>query len=140
MLFRSLGSVNSVAGGAQVTSDESRLQLQNQFLADLEEATKPKTLLGISTSAPCHITTFNQQLANAHKFSTDAAVLLDLTACQLNLLKSITSVKNVFPDVVLDRQAYGSPTSQQINAFNYLNNAIDFSFNSTSNQIGRAHV
>ena len=117
-----------------MTSDESRLQLQNQFLADLEEATKPKTLLGISTSAPCDITTFNQQLANAHKFSTDAVVRLDLTACQLNLLKSIPSVKNVFPDVVLDRQAYGSPTSQQINAFNYLNNAIDFSYNSTSNR------
>jgi hypothetical protein len=133
-VFVQLSSANSAAAGAQVVSDASRLQLQNQFLADLEEATKPKVLLGISTSAPCDVTTFNQQLANAHKFNADAAVRLDLTACQLDLLKSIPSVKNVFPDVVLDRQAVGSPTSQQINAFNYLNNAIDFSYNSTSNR------
>ena len=133
-VFVQLGSADSLAAGAQVASEFKRQQLQNQFLANLEEAIKPKVLLGISTSAPCDLTTFQQQLANAHKFSTDAALRLDLTACQLNLLKSIPSVKNVFPDIVLDRQAFGTPTSQQISAFNYLNNAIDFSFNNSSNR------
>jgi len=128
-VFVQLGNSNTPTTGAQVASDASREQLQNQFLADLEAATKPKVLLGISASAPCDVTGFSQQLENAHKFNTDAVVRLDLTACQLNLLKSLPAVKGVFPDIPLDHQTVTVPSST---AFNSLNNAMDFSFNSTS--------
>ena len=128
-VFVQLGNSNTPTTGAQVASDASREQLQNQFLADLEAATKPKVLLGISASAPCDVTGFAQQLENAHKFNTDAVVRLDLTACQLNLLKSLPAVKGVFPDIPLDHQTVTVPSST---AFNSLNNAMDFSFNSTS--------
>ena len=80
-VFVQLGNSSTPTTGAQVASVASREQLQNQFLADLEAATKPKVLLGISTSAPCDVTGFAQQLENAHKFNTDAVVRLDLTAC-----------------------------------------------------------
>jgi hypothetical protein len=114
-----------------VVSDGSREQLQIQFLTDLEAATKPKVLLGISTSAPCDVTGFAQQLENAHKFNTDAVVRLDLTACQLNLLKSLPAVKGVFPDIPLEHHAVTVPSST---GFNSLNNAMDFSFNSTASR------
>jgi|GEM_PF-2517254 len=130
-VFVQLSNSNTPTTGAQVTSDTSREQLQNQFLADLEAATKPKVLLGISTSAPCDITGFAQQLENAHKFNTDAVVRLDLTACQLNLLKSLPVVKGVFPDIPLEHHAFTAPSST---GFNSLNNAMDFSFNSTSSR------
>ncbi|MEI6716829.1 MAG: S8/S53 family peptidase [Betaproteobacteria bacterium] len=130
-VFVQLGSVNTPTTGAQVVSDASREQLQNQFLTDLEAATKPKVLLGISTSAPCDLTGFTQQLENAHKFNTDAVVRLDLTACQLNFLKSLPLVKGVYPDIPLDHHAVTVPSST---AFNSLNNAMDFSFNSTASR------
>lgn len=130
-VFVQLGNANTPTSGAQISSDTSREQLQNQFLADLEAATKPKVLLGISTSAPCDVTGFAQQLENAHKLNTDAVVRLDLTACQLNLLKSLPIVKGVYPDIPLDHQALAVPSSL---AFNSLNNAVDFSFNSTSSR------
>ncbi len=88
-------------------------------------------LFGISTSAPCDVTGFAQQLENAHKFNTDAVVRLDLTACQLNLLKSLPVVKGVFPDIPLEHHAVTVPFST---GFNSLNNAMDFSFNSTSSR------
>jgi hypothetical protein len=128
-VFVQLGNSNTPTTGAQVASVASREQLQNQFLADLEAATKPKVLLGISTSAPCDVTGFAQQLENAHKFNTDAVVRLDLTACQLNLLKSLPVVKGVYPDITLEHHAVTVPSST---GFNSLNNAMDFSFNSTS--------
>lgn len=128
-VFVQLGNSNTPTTGAQVASDASREQLQNQFLADLEAATKPKVLLGISTSAPCDATGFAQQLENAHKFNTDAVVRLDLTACQLNLLKSLPAVKGVYPDIPLEHHAVTVPSST---GFNSLNTAMDFSFNSTS--------
>lgn len=130
-VFVQLGNSNTPTTGAQVVSDTSRERLQNQFLADLEAATKPKILLGISTSAPCDVTGFAQQLENAHKFNTDAVVRLDLTACQLNLLKSLPVVKGVFPDIPLEHHAVTAPSST---GFNSLNNAMDFSFNSTSSR------
>ena len=130
-VFVQLSNSNTPTTGAQVASDTSREQLQNQFLADLEAATKPKVLLGISTSAPCDITGFAQQLENAHKFNTDAVVRLDLTACQLNLLKSLPVVKGVFPDIPLEHHAVTAPS---YTGFNSLNNAMDFSFNSTSSR------
>ena len=130
-VFVQLSNSNTPTTGAQVASDTSREQLQNQFLADLEAATKPKVLLGISTSAPCNITGFAQQLENAHKFNTDAVVRLDLTACQLNLLKSLPVVKGVFPDIPLEHHAVTAPSST---GFNSLNHAMDFSFNSTSSR------
>jgi hypothetical protein len=88
-------------------------------------------LLGINTSAPCDVSGFTQQLENAHKFKTDAVVRLDLTACQLNLLKSLPLVKGVYPDIPLDHHAVTAPSST---AFNSLNNAMSFSFNSTSSR------
>ena len=130
-VFVQLGNSNTPTTGAQVASVASREQLQNQFLADLEAATKPKVLLGISTSAPCDVTGFAQQLENAHKFNTDAVVRLDLTACQLNLLKSLPVVKGVYPDIPLEHHAVTVPSST---GFNSLNNAMDFSFNSTSSR------
>jgi hypothetical protein len=130
-VFIQLGSPNTPTTGAQIATDASRAQIQNQFLADLEAATKPKVLLGISTTAPCDITGFAQQLENAHKFNTDTAVRLDLTACQLNLLKSLPIVKGVFADMPLDHQAFAVPSSLALNS---LNAAIDISFNSTSSR------
>ena len=129
-VFVQLGSPNAPSSGAQIATEALRAEIQNQFLADLEAATtKPKVILGISTSAPCDATGFAQQLENAHKFNTDTTVRLDLTACQLNLLKSLPNVKGVFPDFTLDHQAAPSPI-----AFNYLNSAIDASFNGTSSR------
>ena len=130
-VFIQLSSPNTPTTGAQIATDASRAQIQNQFLADLEAATKPKVLLGISTTAPCDITGFAQQLENAHKFNTDTAVRLDLTACQLNLLKSLPIVKGVFADMPLDHQAFAVPSSIALNS---LNAAIDISFNSTSSR------
>jgi Subtilase family len=129
-VFVQLGSPNAPTSGAQIATEALRAEIQNQFLVDLEAATtKPKVILGISTSAPCDATGFAQQLENAHKFNTDTTVRLDLTACQLNLLKSMPNVKGVFPDFTLDHQAAPSPS-----AFNYLNSAIDASFNGTSSR------
>ena len=133
-VFVQLGTSSSPSAGAQIISDTSRIELQNQFLADLEAATKPKVLLGISTSAPCDVTGFSQQLENAHKFSSDAVVRLDLTACQLKLLPSIPNVKGVFADLVLEHQATGTPSAQTVQAFAYLIQSIDFSFNSSSSR------
>ncbi len=130
-VFVQLASPSTPTAGAQIAADVSRAQLQNQFLADLEAATKPKVILGISTSPPCDITGFSQQLEAAHKFNTDAVVRLDLTACQLNLLKSLPIVKGVFPDVQLEHQAVFVPPSA---TFDKLNTSIDFSFNGTSSR------
>ena len=111
-VFVQLGSPNAPSSGAQIATEALRAEIQNQFLADLEAATtKPKVILGISTSAPCDATGFAQQLENAHKFNTDTTVRLDLTACQLNLLKSLPNVKGVFPDFTLDHQAAPSPSA-----------------------------
>ena len=129
-VFVQLGSPNAPSSGAQIATEALRAEIQNQFLTDLEAATtKPKVILGISTSAPCDATGFAQQLENAHKFNTDTTVRLDLTACQLNLLKSLPNVKGVFPDFTLDHQAAPSPS-----AFSYLNSSIDASFNGTSSR------
>ena len=130
-VFVQLGTTNVPSGGAEVVTEVTRAQLQDQFLADLDAATKPRVILGISTSAPCDINGFTQQLENAHKFSSDTAVRIDLTACQLNLLKTLSNVKGVFADIPLDHQAIGTPSNT---LFSNLNFAIDASFNSTASR------
>jgi hypothetical protein len=129
-VFVQLGNSNPPSSGAQIATDALRTEIQNQFLADLETAaTKPKVILGVSTSAPCDVTGFAQQLENAHKFNSDTTVRLDLTACQLNLLKSLPIVKGVFPDIPLDH--YAAPAY----AFSNLNSAIDASFSGNSSRL-----
>ena len=130
-VFVQLGNTNTPSTGVRVASDVSREQLQNQFLADLEAATKPKVLLGVSTSAPCDVTGFAQQLENAHKFNTDAVVRLDLTACQLNLLKSLPAVTGVYPDITLEHQAI---SVAPLLAMKSLNESVNFSFNGTASR------
>lgn len=130
-VFVQLGSPNSPVAGAQVSTDIYREQIQNQFLADLEAANKPKVLFGISTSAPCDATGLARQIENAHKFTTGTVVRLDLTACQLDLLKSIPNVRGVYPDILLDKQAIVAPLASHFENFN---NAADFSFNGTNSR------
>ena len=137
-VFVRLGNASSPAAGVEVSSGPNREQLQQQFIADLQAATQPRVLWGITLDAPCDLTGFAQQLDNAHKFTTDAVVRIDLTACQLNLLKTLPNVKGVFSDVTLEHLGITAPSAVSISNFN---TAVDFSFNSSpSRQINTSSI
>lgn len=104
-VFVELGG-NPVASAADTAldTDAQRRQLQAQFLADLRTAvTQPAA--GASTGNQCDAAALAKRLENRFEPQSGAAVRIELSACELDLLAQLPNVKGVHADIPLDLKA-----------------------------------
>ena len=97
-VFVELGSPSLVA--AAVTEPATREQLQAQFLLDMQKTAAP-VVAGAAVSASCDMSSLNTRIAAAFKPSSGAAVRMELSSCELELLAKIPNVKGVHVDIPL---------------------------------------
>jgi hypothetical protein len=96
--------VQSVAAGAALNNADSlRQAVQAQFLSELSSRTLP-IALAASTSA-CSSAALQTRLAQAQRPSSGAAVRIELTSCELDLLPTMRLVRGVHADLPLTTQA-----------------------------------
>lgn len=100
-VFVQLGG-SSAAGGANAVTDPDvqRQQLQAQFLADLQRVVA-RPVAGAASTTSCDPVALSGRIASAFKPSSGAAVRLELSACELDLLPQISNVKGVHADIPL---------------------------------------
>lgn len=99
-------SGSTAAGAADTVTDPDarRRLLQQQFVADLKSAVaQPATAAG--TSSTCDAASLAQRLNDAFMPSSGAAVRIELSACELDLLPKLSNVKGVHADIPLDLNA-----------------------------------
>ena len=99
-------SGTTAAGAADTFTDPDtrRRRLQQQFVADLQSAAvQPAN--GASSSATCDAAELSKRLNDAFMPTTGAAVRVELSACELDLLPKLSNVKGVHADIPLDLNA-----------------------------------
>ena len=109
-VFVQLGSSNPAAGVAAVGDDAAqRQQLQSQFLADLQRVVV-QPAAGAATSTTCDAEALKARIAKAFSPKSGAAVRIELSACELDLLPAIPNVKGVHVDIPLALSASAADT------------------------------
>ena len=103
-------NTNAPAAGAVVADgDARRTWLQQRFIADLEAAAA--TPLAGAATAACQSADLQQRLVQATRPAAGAAVRIELTACELDLLPRMPMVRGVHADRLLSTQAAGDATA-----------------------------
>ena len=107
-VFVELNTDAPVAGAALNDADSRRAWLQQRFLADLgSAATTP--IAGASTST-CQSPDLQKRLLDAIRPASGAAVRIELTSCELDLLPRMPVVRGVHADRPLTTQAASDAT------------------------------
>ena len=103
-------NTNAPAAGAVVADgDARRAWLQQRFITDLEAAAA--TPLAGAATAACQSADLQQRLVQATRPAAGAAVRIELTACELDLLPRMPMVRGVHADRPLATQAAGDATA-----------------------------
>lgn len=109
------------------SSDEALAQqraLQEAFLAQLAQAANNPATAGASTT-PCDVAQLTQRIKEAYLPKSGAAVRLELSACELDLLPGMAMVKGVYSDMPLASQNTATTVSA-------INTAVKYSFDGTT--------
>lgn len=120
-VFVALDSSTVSGISSDTTELERRTQLQQQFLQSLQTKAA-QAVSGASSSSTCTASDLATRISQAVAPVSGDAVRLDLTACELNLLSNISSVKGVYPDVPMTSFATASSaadTSKIVSAVLY---------------------
>lgn len=105
-------SSNAPLAAADTALDAAaqRRQVQQQFIADLVKAAAQP--LGAATGpSGCDMAELSVRLGNAFSPQTGAAVRVELSACELDLLPKIKGVKGVHADIPLSHSASADATA-----------------------------
>ena len=98
--------------------------LQEAFLAQLAQAAKNPVAAGASTTS-CDVAQLTQRIKDAYLPASGAAVRLELSACELDLLPGMPLVSGVYPDMPLSPQNSATTVSS-------INTAVKYSFDGTT--------
>lgn len=110
-VFVELGSAGALGAAATTLEpDAQRKQLQEQFLADLAKAAA-KPIGAASTGSACDVADLSARLSHAFNPQTGAAVRVELSACELELLPKINNVRGVHADIPLSFNASADATT-----------------------------
>ncbi|MEI7786262.1 MAG: hypothetical protein WCK08_17865, partial [Betaproteobacteria bacterium] len=82
------------AAAAAAADPATRQQLQAQFLADLQRSAV-QAAAGLASSPSCDLSALGARIASAFKPASGAAVRIELSSCDLDLLPRIANVRGV---------------------------------------------
>jgi hypothetical protein len=108
-VFVELNTDAPVSGAMLSDVDTRRAWLQQRFLADLGNAVATP-IAGASTST-CQSPDLQKRLLDAIRPASGAAVRIELTSCELDLLPRMSVVRGVHADRPLSTQAAGDATA-----------------------------
>lgn len=92
------------AAAAAAADPATRQQLQAQFLEDLQKSAV-RAASGVSSSSSCDPSALASRIASAFKPTSGAAVRIELSSCELDLLPRMANVRGVHVDIPLDLNA-----------------------------------